>query len=229
VYSRHEIPTTRAGQGIEVFARFLRTEAVVRPYSCATRETWSPVEQECEPSGFTSSCCNRLYLSTKGAGDSGYGFNHPKISSYLAGLWEGDGHIVLPKRSALDQRSKATTPCLAITFPEKDLPLVEGLAQKYRGWIRRKIKERAIVYTITKQSDLLNIVGEMNGFLRTPKIYELNKLLFFLNEKCKANLQIHSEDYSSLSENYWLAGFIDADGGFQIRHTSKVIDPFTKK
>lgn len=174
-------------------------------------------------------------LASKGS-EIEYGFDHPKIGSYLAGLWEGDGHIILPKQRASYQSpffhnlEKKNTPSIAITFAEKDLPLVERIAQRrFGGWIRRKIKERALVYTITKQSDILNIVREMNGFLRTPKIYEFNELLFFLNQKCKANLQKYPADTSSLSENYWLSGFIQADGGFKIRYTPKRMDLSTKK
>ena len=36
------------------------------------------------------------------------------IGSYLAGLWEGDGHLYLPK--VIDSNGKTTYPYLAITF-----------------------------------------------------------------------------------------------------------------
>jgi hypothetical protein len=153
------------------------------------------------------------------------------IESYLAGLWEGDGHIILPKFLILDKKQdthckKLTTtkPSFSITFVDKDLPLVIKLVDKYGGWIRFKRKEKAVVWTITKHSELLNIVKLINGFLRTPKIYQFNLLLKYLNEKYPTeNLKYYTPDLSPLLENYWLAGFIDAkyiNAGFKIRYST---------
>jgi hypothetical protein len=116
------------------------------------------------------------------------------------------------------------------------------------------VKENAIVYTITRKSELLNVVQVMNGFLRTPKIQEFNALLNYLisgkNKNTvrdqyllnkaegdsqalghvnKVNILQHTVDQSSLFDNYWLAGFIDADGGFKIRYTAKQIHEKTGK
>jgi LAGLIDADG endonuclease len=154
--------------------------------------------------------------------------NNAKIGSYLAGLWEGDGHLILPKHN--DQvRRNSTKSCLAITFFEKNLPLVQRLVNKYGGWIRFKTKEKAFVWTITKQSDLLNLVNLINGSLRTPKIYEFKLLISYLNEKLNAGIESQSIDGSSLSDNYWLAGFIDADGSFKLRYTVKRLNQLTGK
>ena len=152
------------------------------------------------------------------------------IESYLAGLWEGDGHIILPKKLILESKQdltakvfkKLTTkPSFSITFVDKDLPLVIKLVEKYGGWIRFKTKEKAIVWTITKHCELLNFVKLINGFLRTPKIYQFNLLLEYLNEKYPTeNLKYYTPDLSPLLENYWLAGFIDADAGFKIRYST---------
>jgi hypothetical protein len=66
-----------------------------------------------------------------------------KIGSYLAGLFEGDGHINLSK--TINSKGKISYPYIAITFVNKDLPLVNRLIELYGGRIRFKNKENAIV------------------------------------------------------------------------------------
>lgn len=51
-----------------------------------------------------------------------------------------------------------------------------------------------------------------------------------MNEKFDSNIVSHSiEAESFLSNNYWLAGFIDADGGFKIRYSQKRVNKLTNK
>ena len=63
------------------------------------------------------------------------------IGPYLAGIIEGDGHITLPKNT----ESKMSYPNIAITFANKNLPLVNKLVELFGGRIRFKVKENAIV------------------------------------------------------------------------------------
>ena len=63
------------------------------------------------------------------------------VGSYLAGLLEGDGHIILSKFA----NSKISSPYIAITFVNKDLPLINKLVAKFGGRLRFKNKENAIV------------------------------------------------------------------------------------
>jgi hypothetical protein len=67
------------------------------------------------------------------------------IGSYLAGLFEGDGHIILSESITVDSKVKNTSPYIAITFVNKDLPLINKLLEKYGGRLRFKNKENAIV------------------------------------------------------------------------------------
>jgi hypothetical protein len=101
-----------------------------------------------------------------------------KLGPYLAGLWEGDGHISNLKQTENDQ----LRPYLAITFPIKDLPLVTYLQEYLGGSIRHKYKDNALVLTIAARKDLIKVVLLMNGYLRTPKIFEFNKLIEWLNK-----------------------------------------------
>ena len=60
----------------------------------------------------------------------------------------------------------------------------------------------------------------LQGFLRTPKIHEFNQLVAYLAQRRKKSLvkvPALGIDNSPLGGNYWLSGFIDADGGFKIR------------
>nr|YP_008816010.1 putative LAGLIDADG homing endonuclease [Closterium baillyanum]AGZ90276.1 putative LAGLIDADG homing endonuclease [Closterium baillyanum] len=150
------------------------------------------------------------------------------MGSYLSGLWEGSGHIILPKhneQAPLPKVRPKVEPCLAITFCPASQPLVERFVEKYGGTVSvsrsSKTKEKAIVWTISAKGtfSILNIVKLMNGFLRTPKIYEFNQLISYLNDKLNAGARAQSIDLSFLSDNYWLAGFIDASGGFKLRYT----------
>jgi hypothetical protein len=148
------------------------------------------------------------------------------IDSYLAGLWEGDGHIVLP--SFDHQGILKKTPCLCITAHSQQLPFFKVFEHKFGGWIRYKTKENAIVWTVTARADLLKIVTLINGNIRSPKLYQFNLLIDYVN-KIFPGVQLvkHPVDCSSFFENYWLAGFIDADGGFKIRYTEGSVNPQT--
>ena len=136
-------------------------------------------------------------------------YNSYSIGSYLAGLFEGDGHIILSKVS--NSKGKISYPYIAITFFNKDLPFIKKLVEIYGGRLRFKNKENAIVWIV-------------NTHLRTPKLVKFNELIVWLNNRYSYNIQTHSPDTSDLISNGWLAGFIDADGSFKVRYTEKRTD-----
>jgi hypothetical protein len=156
-------------------------------------------------------------------------YNPESIIPYLAGLFEGDGHIILSKSIRINSKVKNTSPSIAITFVNKDLPLINKLLEKFGGRLRFKNKENAIVWIINSHKELVTMINLLNGYLRTPKIIKFNKLIVWLNERYNYNILIHSPDTSDLNENGWLAGFIDADGGFKIRYTEKLLCENTSK
>lgn len=149
------------------------------------------------------------------------------IGPYLAGLFEGDGHVILSK--VVNSKGKISYPYIAITFVNKDLPLINKLVEICGGRLRFKNKENAIVWIINSHKELINIIKLMNGYLRTPKISKFNELISWLNDRNYYTIPMYSPDNSDLSQNGWLAGFIDADGGVKVRFTEKRIDERTNK
>lgn len=139
-----------------------------------------------------------------------------KFGPYLAGLWEGDGHIWVPSYDG-GKPSKRYNPHFAITFAEVDYPLVRVLQSLIGGTIRHKIDNHAYVLTIVSISELINVIHIINGYLRTPKIDKFNTLITWINIKTKQNIATHKVDCSDLLSNAWLSGFIEADGSFDIR------------
>jgi len=63
----------------------------------------------------------------------------------------------------------------------------------------------------------IKIANLINGKLRTDKIDSFNNILNHINKKLDTPLAIHGKDTSSLRRSYWLAGFTDSDGSFQIK------------
>lgn len=147
------------------------------------------------------------------------------LGSYLAGLWEGDGHIWVPTTTNAPSGKKYTSH-FAITFAEVDLPLVVLLQILIGGTIRHKVENNAYVLTITSKTGLTKVIGLINGHLRTPKIEQFNAMINWINKyppsvlACARGgdcIPTQTVDHSEIHGNAWLAGFIEADGSFDIR------------
>lgn len=137
------------------------------------------------------------------------------FNSYLAGLFEGDGYISISRGK--ESIRKVT---IGITFNIKDLPLYKYLKLKLGyGWIRIKKEENACVLIFHTDEGVIKFIKTVNSFLRSPKLYKFNLVVDYLNEKYLLNLFKYTVDLSDIGNNNWLAGFIDADGGFHIRYT----------
>src|SRR5689334_3133151 len=96
------------------------------------------------------------------------------VKSYLAGLFEGDGHIWFPK----ENMKKKHNPRFCITFNLKDEPLAKKLLNIIGyGFIRYKPKDNACVLTVSPVKGLKKIIDYINGELRTPKIVQLHNLI----------------------------------------------------
>jgi len=168
-------------------------------------------------------CCNILPLTlVKTNNNLNYkDLSDLNFSSYLAGLIEGDGTIVVPKteRSA---KGKINYPSIQIVFHLKDLPLALMIQKELKnGSLSRKKGVNAYILTINSFEGLLLLTSIINGNMRTPKIYALNNLIDWLNFKFEGiNIPKKSLNNSPLESNAWLSGFIEADGHFSVRTTT---------
>ena len=139
-----------------------------------------------------------------------------QFKGYLAGLFEGDGHIWIQKPSD----KKKQNPRFCITFGMKNEPLAKKLLDLIgSGFLRYKLQDNACVLVVSPVVGLKKIVHMLNGELRTPKIHQLHSLIDWLNKNHAANIIKLPLKSSPLSEDGWLSGFIDSDGSFSVQHT----------
>jgi LAGLIDADG endonuclease/Cytochrome C and Quinol oxidase polypeptide I len=137
--------------------------------------------------------------------------------SYLAGLIEGKGSIYVPKTER-SIKGKLNNPSIQIVFNLPDYPLAQIILLKLgQGSIARKKGVNAYILTINSNEGILLIIHLIKGYMRTPKIKSLYKLIDWINIKSNLNIQKLPNDNSDISKNSWLAGFIDADGHFSVR------------
>lgn len=139
---------------------------------------------------------------------------------YFAGLVEGDGIIITPKTER-SSGNKLNYPSIQVIFNLKDFPLAL-LIQKQLGFgsIARQKGVNAYRLTVNNHEGIVFVVFLLNGKMRTPKIYDLWRLIDWINFKVPI-LGIHKKpvDTSPVDQNAWLSGFIDAGGHFAIRTT----------
>lgn len=75
--------------------------------------------------------------------------------------------------------------------------------------------------TVSPTIGLIYVLSQISDYLRTPKIHQVNKLIIWLNQNKNTNFSLLINNNNSLSMDYWLAGFVDADGGFMINYKKK--------
>jgi hypothetical protein len=120
-------------------------------------------------------CCNSILLNSDNSSNSLN--NNYKFITYLTGIIEGDGSIIVPE-SERSSKGKLNYPSIQIVFHLKDLPLAL-LIQKNLGYgslIRKKGLNAYILY-INDHKGILNLVNLLNGNMKTPKINSLYKLI----------------------------------------------------
>lgn len=130
------------------------------------------------------------------------------LGYYLAGLIEGDGHI-----SSQNQ--------IVITFHETDVSLAYFLKEIIGYGNINKIKnKKAFNFIVSNKEGLIKIINLINGKIKTDnKFNQLTKLYSRLNNH---NIGLLLPiDKTPLVDNFWLAGFTDADGSLQIKNIKR--------
>ena len=141
-------------------------------------------------------------------------YSEQYLANYLAGLIEGDGYISITKEDRV---------ILGITFNLKDKPLAEKLLSYLgKGFIAKR-KTNCIELRFSHKQTLCKIIELINGKFRTPKIDQLYKLIDWMNSNHSMDITKLPINNSSILNDSWLSGFIDADGHFYIRNSLKQI------
>ena len=136
------------------------------------------------------------------------------LAQYLAGLIEGDGYISITNQNRV---------ILGITFNIKDRPLAEKLLSVLGKGSIVKRSGNSIELRFSSKKTLCNIIELINGKFRTPKIDQLYKLIDWMNKQHSMDIKKLPLNDSSILNDNWLSGFIDADGNFYIRNSLKQI------
>ena len=141
-----------------------------------------------------------------------------RFNSWLAGLIEGDGSIIVPKSRSTKNRKNY--PRIQIAFHIKDKPLAEKLILIIGGGIF-KISGNTVRIMWNRKADILKVIDKINGYMRTPKILRLHSLVDWYNEEDNTNIEKKGIDISPIGENAWLSGMSDADSNFNIIVTKR--------
>jgi hypothetical protein len=98
------------------------------------------------------------------------------LSSYLAGLIESDGSIVVPAENI-----KSYKPFFELVFHSDDLALAEILQSIIGGNLY--LKKNYCRLIIKKKKEVIKIIHLINGNMRTPKIKALHRMITWCNSQ----------------------------------------------
>lgn len=129
-----------------------------------------------------------------------------EFGSYLSGLIEGDGYI------------NKKTINITICFCHLDASLAYYIKKRIGYGVVDKVKgKNALLYRANLEGSIV-IARLINGKLRTAdKINNFICLLELINKRIPTPIIPQRKDTSLLTDSYWLAGFSDADGSFQVK------------
>lgn len=141
---------------------------------------------------------------------------HEALGSYLAGLIEGRGTILVSDRKK-DVK-------IIIEICKADLPLAEKLQKITQSGTIQDGQKGYCIWYIKDKEEVIKTINLINGYMRTPKINQLHQAILFFNSKFSMNIPLLLIDTTNLNSNTWLSGFTDSVGKFYIN-----IPNFSKK
>lgn len=137
---------------------------------------------------------------------------------YLAGLFEGDGHISLPFLGNTTL-NRVLNPRIVFTSHENNLELFVYIQTMLKEKGRfQKSGGNTIRFIIGDIEGIKLFIDTIHNKLRTPNKNEsLNNLIDFINKKYNLAIPFSVLDESDFSENSWFTGFTEADGHFGVK------------
>ncbi len=147
-----------------------------------------------------SAICKEIIEKIKNDCLNKFNLKDEQFGYYLAGLFEGDGHLSLP-----------------------------FLGQTTLNRICFQRTNNTLRYIIGDIEGIKLFIQTINGKLRTPKNESFNKLIKFINEKYNLLIPFSSLDESELTENSWFTGFTEADGYFGVKIVEAKLKSNTRK
>jgi hypothetical protein len=148
---------------------------------------------------------------------------------YLAGLFEGAGHLSLPfiGQTTLN---RVLNPRIVFISHINNLDLYVYIQNMLGGKGRfQKVNNNVIRYVIGDIEGIKLFIHTIHGKLRTPKNESFNKLIQFINQKYNLLIPFSSLDKSELLKNSWFVGFTEADGYFGVKIIEVKSKPDTRK
>jgi hypothetical protein len=139
------------------------------------------------------------------------------LGYYIAGLLEGYGNINIPAlgNTSLD---RILNPRIVFTADKHNLHLYAYIQHRLGDKGRfQLVNGNTIRYIIGDIEGIKSLINLIHNKLRTPKNITFNKLIEFFNNKYSISIESSTLDTSNILNNYWLSGFTEADGSFQIK------------
>jgi len=131
--------------------------------------------------------------------------NDEQFAHYLAGLIDGDGNFSYRH--------------FTLVFNSSDASLAYYIKERLGfGYVNKIRNKNAITYVISNKVGIEKVINLVNGKLRIP--FKIDCIQKYLLNAYSTPLNIKTDLSINLSvdlDNYWLAGFSDADASFQIK------------
>jgi LAGLIDADG endonuclease len=142
-----------------------------------------------------------------------------RLGAYLAGLIEADGSFAIHDKNS---KAKKYRPKILVVFNLLDEPLARKLISVTNlGKLYNKPKQGCVIWQIQNKKDVLEMIKLINGYMRTPKIEALHRVINWYKDNDNIIINPLGLDLSPIESNSWLAGFTDGDGNFSINLTNR--------